>query len=311
MSSQPATAKPAATSPAAGPGTDPAGLAPDPQAPAAGPVPGAPPYTVRHTADEQFGVRGMTLRYWSKDGSYVEALSEVDLSIAAGEFVALLGPSGCGKSSLLRILCGLNKPTSGEIDFNGRPVGKAERRVGLVPQAATLMPWLNILENVLMPARILRLPKQQARERALELLEMTGLAGFEKHYPRQLSGGMQQRAAIARALVHDPDLLLMDEPFAALDALTRERMSQELQAIWMATGKTVVFVTHSIGEAVFLADRILVMSARPGRIVSEFTVTEERPRGLDRGSAAEADMTATIRRVLEGDAARDDAPEES
>ena len=266
-----------------------------------------PPYAVEHSPDEQFGVRGMTLRYWSRDATYEEALSEIDLSINAGEFIALLGPSGCGKSSLLRVLCGLTEPTSGEIDFRGQPIGKAERRVGLVPQAATLMPWLNVVENVLMPAKILRMPKAEARERAMDLLEMTGLSGFEKHYPRQLSGGMQQRASIARALVHDPDLLLMDEPFAALDALTRERMSDELQAIWMATGKTVVFVTHSIGEAVFLSDRILVMSRRPGRIISEFTPQAARPRSLDKGSADAARLTATIRQVLEGDAMREES----
>jgi NitT/TauT family transport system ATP-binding protein len=275
-------------------------------APAPAP-PEIPPYAVRHSADEQFGIRGMTLRYWSRDATYVEALSDIDLSIRQGEFIALLGPSGCGKSSLLRILCGLTEPTSGEIDFQGRPMGKADRKVGLVPQAATLMPWLNIVENVMLPARILRLPKAEARERAMELLEMTGLAGFEDKYPRQLSGGMQQRASIARALVHDPDLLLMDEPFAALDALTRERMSDELQAIWMATGKTVVFVTHSIGEAVFLADRILVMSRRPGRVISEFTPDAARPRSLDKGSADAAAVTATIRHVLEGDAIREES----
>jgi NitT/TauT family transport system ATP-binding protein len=176
-----------------------------------------------------------------------------------------------------------------------------------VPQAATLMPWLKVVDNVMLPAKILRLNKKDARERAMSLLEMTGLAGFEKKYPRQLSGGMQQRVSIARALLHDPDLLLMDEPFAALDALTRERMSDELQSLWMATGKTVVFVTHSISEAVFLADRILVMSRRPGRIISEFVVRAERPRRLDKDAAEAAALSATIRRVLEGDAGREDS----
>ncbi len=270
--------------------------------PAAG---GVTPYVVAHTPDEQFGVRDLTLQYWSRDATYVEALSSVDLSIKKGEFIALLGPSGCGKSSLLRILCGLTEPTSGELDYQGRPAGEASRLVGLVPQAATLLPWLKVVDNVLLPARILGLPKEAARERAMELLEMTGLAGFENKYPRQLSGGMQQRVSIARALLHDPDLLLMDEPFAALDALTRERMSDELQAIWMATGKTVVFVTHSISEAVFLADRILVMSRRPGRIISEFTVRAGRPRSLDKGTEESTALSATIRRVLEGDAGRD------
>jgi NitT/TauT family transport system ATP-binding protein len=267
--------------------------------------PEVPPYAVVHTPDEQFGVRDVTLRYWSRDATYVEALSSVDLSIRKGEFVALLGPSGCGKSSLLRILCGLSEPTSGELRYQGRPAARANRLVGLVPQAATLLPWLKVVDNVLLPAKILRLPKRQARDRAMELLEMTGLAGFENKYPRQLSGGMQQRVSIARALLHDPDLLLMDEPFAALDALTRERMSDELQSIWLATGKTVVFVTHSISEAVFLSDRILVMSRRPGRVISEFTVRAPRPRRLDKGSAESTALSATIRRVLEGDAGKD------
>jgi NitT/TauT family transport system ATP-binding protein len=250
-------------------------------------------------------VRGLTLQYWSRDGSYVEALRDVNLGIKPGEFVALLGPSGCGKSSLLRILCGLTEPTEGEVLFGGHPAVGAARRVGLVPQAATLMPWLKVVDNVLLPAKVLRLPRNEAKDRAYQLLEMTGLAGFEKKYPRQLSGGMQQRVSIARALLHDPELLLMDEPFAALDALNRERLSVELQSIWMATGKTVCFVTHSIGEAVFLADRIVVMSARPGRIIQEFTVDRARPRALDEAQEETEKLTATIRSVLEGDAAKE------
>ncbi|HVV18623.1 MAG TPA: ABC transporter ATP-binding protein [Pseudonocardiaceae bacterium] len=250
-------------------------------------------------------MRDIMLQYWSRDASYVEALHEIDLTIAEGEFVAVLGPSGCGKSSLLRILAGLIEPTRGTLRFRGKPVQRREHKVGLVPQAATLMPWLKVVENVLMPAKVLRLPKAAAVRRAHELLEMTGLAGFEKKYPRQLSGGMQQRVSIARALLHDPELLLMDEPFAALDALTRERMSAELQSIWMATGKTVLFVTHSISEAVFLADRILVMSSRPGRIIAEFEVTRPRPRGLDEADEESERLAATIRGVLEGDS-RDD-----
>ncbi|HEX3789879.1 MAG TPA: ABC transporter ATP-binding protein [Pseudonocardiaceae bacterium] len=246
-------------------------------------------------------VQDLMLRYWSKDATYVEALQDIDLSIRQGEFVAVLGPSGCGKSSLLRILAGLIEPTEGSLLFHGQPVQRRQHKVGLVPQAATLMPWLKIVDNVLMPAKVLRLPKAESVRRAHELLEMTGLAGFEKKYPRQLSGGMQQRVSIARALLHDPELLLMDEPFAALDALTRERMSAELQSIWMATGKTVLFVTHSISEAVFLADRIIVMSSRPGRIIAEFQVDRPRPRGLDDATEESERLVATIRGVLEGD----------
>src|ERR1700744_5407834 len=174
---------------------------------------------------EALAVRNVSLRYWSKDSTYVQALTDVDLSVRDREFVALLGPSGCGKSSLLRIFCGLTAPTSGELLYRGTPASQGRHKVGLVPQQATLLPWLRVIENVLVPAKVLKLDKAQARERAMALLEMTGLTGFEKRYPRQLSGGMQQRVSVARALVHDPDFLRMDEPFAALDALTRDRMS--------------------------------------------------------------------------------------
>jgi NitT/TauT family transport system ATP-binding protein len=252
-------------------------------------------------AEAHVAMRDIMLRYWSRDATYVEALHDIDLTIQQGEFVALLGPSGCGKSSLLRILAGLIEPSEGTVTMRGESARHGQHKVGLVPQAATLMPWLKVVDNVLMPAKVLRLPKAQALKRANELLDMTGLAGFEKKYPKQLSGGMQQRVSIARALLHDPELLLMDEPFAALDALTRERMSAELQSIWLATGKTVLFVTHSISEAVFLADRILVMSSRPGRIIAEFEVTRPRPRGLDDTTEESDRLVATIRGVLEGD----------
>jgi NitT/TauT family transport system ATP-binding protein len=253
-------------------------------------------------ASAHVAMRDIVLRYWSRDATYVEALHDVDLTVREGEFVALLGPSGCGKSSLLRILAGLLSPTEGSLLLRGQPVQPRQHKVGLVPQAATLMPWLKVLDNVLVPAKVQHLPKAAAVRRAHELLEMTGLTGFEQKYPRQLSGGMQQRVSIARALLHDPELLLMDEPFAALDALTRERLSVELQSIWMGTGKTVLFVTHSISEAVFLADRIVVMSSRPGRIVAEFEVTAPRPRGLDDAPEESDKLVATIRGVLEGDA---------
>ena len=248
---------------------------------------------------EALAVKDVSLRYWSKDSTYVQALTDVDLSVRDREFVALLGPSGCGKSSLLRIFCGLTAPTAGELLYRGKPASQGRHKVGLVPQQATLLPWLRVIDNVLVPAKVLKLDKAKSRERAMELLEMTGLAGFEKRYPRQLSGGMQQRVNVARALVHDPDFLLMDEPFAALDALTRDRMSAELQSIWMATQKTVVFVTHSISEAIFLADRIVVMSARPGRIAAEFTVSAPRPRQLDHVYLESEQLSAEIRGVLE------------
>ncbi|HEX5120554.1 MAG TPA: ABC transporter ATP-binding protein [Pseudonocardiaceae bacterium] len=259
----------------------------------------APDTVAPATDTEALAVRDLTLRYWSKDGSYVEALTDIDLRVREREFVALLGPSGCGKSSLLRIICGLTQPTSGEVLYHGRSAAAVSRRVGLVPQAATLLPWLSVLENVKMPAKILHLPKREAHERAMELLEMTGLTGFTKHYPKQLSGGMQQRVSVARALLHDPDFLLMDEPFAALDALTRDRMAAELQSIWLATKKTVIFVTHSIPEAVFLADRIVVMTPRPGRVSAQFTVKAERPRGLDRVYPESEELAVSIRQILE------------
>jgi NitT/TauT family transport system ATP-binding protein len=250
-------------------------------------------------------IDGLTLKYRGRDGSQVHALDNVDLRIANREFVAVLGPSGCGKSTMLKVLAGLIEPTEGTVSFVGEDGKPASDLVGLVPQAATLMPWLRVIDNVLLPAKILKLPKQPAREKALELLDMMGLREFGQKYPRELSGGMQQRVAIARALLHDPKILLMDEPFAALDALTRERLSVELQSVWMSTGKTVFFVTHSISEAVFLADRVLVMSRRPGRIIEEFTPPDVRPREIDRKSPESEEIAASIRAVLERDASEE------
>ncbi|MGH3247924.1 MAG: ABC transporter ATP-binding protein [Trebonia sp.] len=265
--------------------------------PGAGPVDG--------DAADHVRIDGLSLRYRGRDGSQVHALDNVDLRIKNREFVAVLGPSGCGKSTLLKVLAGLVEPTEGTVSFVGEDGRPASDLVGLVPQAATLMPWLRVVENVLLPAKILKLPRQPARDKAMELLDMIGLKGFERRYPRELSGGMQQRVAIARALLHDPKILLMDEPFAALDALTRERLSAELQSVWLSTGKTAFFVTHSISEAVFLADRVLVMSRRPGRILTEFTVPDGRPRGIDQLSPESAQIAASIRTVLESDASQE------
>jgi NitT/TauT family transport system ATP-binding protein len=250
-------------------------------------------------------IKDVTLRYWAADGSSVNALSNLDINIKSQEFVSLIGPSGCGKSTLLKIIGGLIEPTTGSVEFVGGDDRPDAHLVGLVPQAATLMPWLRILDNVMLPAKILKLPKGPAREKAMELLDMMGLKGFDRRYPRELSGGMQQRVSIARALLHDPQILLMDEPFAALDAMTRERLSLELQSVWLATGKTAVFVTHSISEAVLLSDRIIVMSRRPGRVIAEFAVTDPRPRGIDYVSKESEELSATIRRVLEEDASRE------
>jgi NitT/TauT family transport system ATP-binding protein len=215
----------------------------------------------------------------------VHALSATDLEVAEGEFVVLLGPSGCGKTTLLRMVGGLIAPTGGELVVEGQRLWEGERRrpeaaaeLGMVFQDAHLFPWLSIEDNIALPLELKGMPKGQRRAKAHELCRLVGISGFEKRWPRELSGGMRQRAAIARALSYDPKILLMDEPFGALDAMTRDAMNLELQRIWMDTGKTVVLVTHSISEAVFLADRIVLLSPRPGRIDSIVDVPIPRPR---------------------------------
>ncbi len=227
----------------------------------------------------------IAVRHLGKDyatsGAPVVALSDIDFSVADGEFVAVVGPSGCGKSTLLRILAGLNPPSSGSALLAGTPIEGPRRDIGVVFQQPVLFPWRDVLANVLLPADVQGLARAAMRERAMGLLALVGLQGFEGRLPRELSGGMQQRVALVRALIHEPSLLLMDEPFGALDAMTREAMNLELQRIWMERRKTVLFITHSVGEAVFLADRVLVMSPRPGRIVDTLAVDIPRPRSLD------------------------------
>jgi NitT/TauT family transport system ATP-binding protein len=210
------------------------------------------------------------------------AVSDVTFDVAEGELVSLVGPSGCGKTTVLKILAGLHGADGGTVRIGGEghPFDPA-RDVGMVFQQPLLLKWRRILENVLLPAEILGLPLRAARERARDLLALVGLAGFEAKYPYELSGGMQQRAAIARALVHDPKLILMDEPFGALDALTREKMNLELLRIWRESRKTIVFVTHGIGEAVFLGTRVVVLTAGPARMADNFEVALPHPRGLD------------------------------
>lgn len=210
------------------------------------------------------------------------AVSDVTLDIAEGELVSLVGPSGCGKTTLLKILADLHKPDDGEVRIgNSKSRFLPGRDVGMVFQQAVLLKWRTILDNVILPAEILHLPRGQSRSRARDLLALVGLAGFEDKYPYELSGGMQQRAAIARALIHDPKLILMDEPFGALDALTRERMNLEMLRIWRESGKTIVFVTHSIQEAVFLGSHCAVLTARPARMADYFPVELPYPRTLD------------------------------
>jgi len=210
-----------------------------------------------------------------------QALRPVDLSVRKGEFVTLLGPSGCGKSTLLKMVAGLLAPSAGEVRLWQRPVDQIEatgHRLGFVFQEATLMPWARVQANVRLPLDLARVPRAEADARVAEALALVGLDKFAGHRPRELSGGMQMRVSIARSLVTRPTLLLMDEPFGALDEITRNRLDGELLALWRARKLTVVFVTHSIHEAVFLSQRVLVMAARPGRIVDEFTIDEPYPR---------------------------------
>jgi NitT/TauT family transport system ATP-binding protein len=218
--------------------------------------------------------------YVTGDGPLL-ALERLSLGIREGEFVSIVGPSGCGKSTLMLIAAGLVQASSGSVRISGVPVSAPYADVGIVFQDATLYEWRRVLENVLLPIDIKRLDRARYRPRALELLERVGLKGFEQKYPYQLSGGMRQRVALCRALIHDPALLLMDEPFGALDALSRDQMNLELQALWQRNRKTVLFITHSINEAVFLSDRVIVMSPRPGRIGAVVTIELPRPRSFD------------------------------
>src|SRR5215470_2272701 len=225
-------------------------------------------------------VRRLGKTYETSRGA-VPALEDIDFSVAEGEFVAVLGPSGCGKTTLLKILAGLLPTTRGEARLKGTPINGPRRDIGVVFQSPVLFPWRSVLGNVMLPADVQRLNPAEMKVRALDLIRLVGLSGFEDRYPRELSGGMQQRVGIVRALIHDPAILLMDEPFGALDAMTRETMNTELQRIWMERRKTIVFITHSTSEAVFLADRVIVMTPRPGKIGDEFTVDLPRPRKLE------------------------------
>ena len=225
-------------------------------------------------------IQGVTKRYQRSKQSTL-ALQQVDVDIAPGEFLAVVGPSGCGKSTLMRLVAGLHPVSSGSITVEGKVVKGPVTEVGIVFQSPVLLEWRNTLDNVLFQADIRGLPVKQYRERALTLLQQVGLQDFAKSYPHELSGGMRQRASIARALLHNPPLLLMDEPFGALDALTREQMRLDLEQLWLSTKKTVIFITHSVDEAVLLADRVLVMGPRPGKVVRELHIDLPRVRGLD------------------------------
>ncbi len=224
--------------------------------------------------------KGLAHTYRSRQAALL-ALDHVDLVVERGEFVAIVGPSGCGKSTLLRILGGLLIPSEGNVQLDGNSLSSPRRQVGFVFQSVNLMPWRTVLQNVTLPLEVAGEPLSKADRRARDLLGLVGLEGFEKAYPRELSGGMAQRVAIARALVGNPQVLLLDEPFGSLDALSREQMNLELLRIWRLRGVTAVMVTHDLQEAIFLADRVLVMSPRPGQIRSEVCVDLPRPRTLE------------------------------
>jgi NitT/TauT family transport system ATP-binding protein len=223
-------------------------------------------------------IREVRKQFRSRSGIFLEALTDTSLAVQAKQFVCIVGPSGCGKSTLLRLIAGLETVSGGTITIDGIPILGPRRDIGLVFQSPVLLPWRTILKNVLVPAEVLKLDSASAHKRAQDLLQLVGLEGFGDRYPDELSGGMRQRAAIARALMHDPDILLMDEPFGALDALTREAMNFELLRIWQASTKTVVLVTHSIEEALLLSDKVAVFAPRPGFVREVIDVPMARPR---------------------------------
>ena len=256
-------------------------------------------------ADIAISIQGIEKWFGSRD-QLVHALAPTDLMVAEGELVVLLGPSGCGKTTLLRMIGGLLEPTSGQLQVEGRTLwnggsrqGDALSELGVVFQEANLFPWLTVEDNIALPLELKGVSRAERIARAHELTSLVGISGFEKRWPKELSGGMRQRAAIARALSYDPKILLMDEPFGALDAMTRDSMNLELQRIWLETRKTIVLVTHSIAEAVFLADRVVLLSPRPGRIDTVVDVTMARPRSLDVQTTAEfQDIARMLRHRL-------------
>ena len=243
-------------------------------------VPASSPAVVAAASQPAIELHGVGKSYeGSEEG--LRALHDIELEIRKGEFVAVVGPSGCGKSTLMRMVAGLIPQSDGEILVGGSPVRGARHDIGIVFQSPVLFPWRSVIENVLIPVDVQRLGRKQNLGKAQDLLKLVGLRDFENRYPSELSGGMQQRVGIARALINDPALLLMDEPFGALDAMTREHMNVELQRLWLSRVNTVLFITHSISEAVFLADRVVVMTPRPGRIADVIDIDLPRERSLD------------------------------
>jgi NitT/TauT family transport system ATP-binding protein len=249
-----------------------------------------PPHVALLAVSKTFGTRG---------NGVVEALREITLSVGESQFVSILGPSGCGKTTLLNLVAGLDEPSAGRVTVQGSEVHGAVSEAGVVFQRDLLLPWRTVLQNVMLQAEIRGLPRREASDRARLLIELVGLGEFEDRFPFELSGGMRQRAAICRALLHEPSLLLMDEPFGALDAITRDQMNLELQRLWQASPTTVVFVTHSTHEAIFLADRVVIMTPRPGTIAADVSIDLKRPRRLvDRESTKFVRCVAEVQSVL-------------
>jgi NitT/TauT family transport system ATP-binding protein len=262
----------------------------------------------RVAGDVVISISNLSLTFRTADAP-IHALSDINLQVHSGEFVSLIGPSGCGKTTLMRIVADLEKPTAGEVKVNGMSPAEArlKRAYGYVFQAPALYPWRTVLGNVTLPHEIMGVSKPEREEKARRYLDLVGLRAFERKFPWQLSGGMQQRVSIARALSFDPAILLMDEPFGALDEITRDRMNEELLSIWRKTGKTVIFVTHSIDEAVLLSTRIVVMSARPGRVVEVIDSTLPEDRNLEtRDSPAAVDLAHRVRLGLKAGHSYDD-----
>ena len=238
-------------------------------------------------------------RVFASVSSVVSALEQVSFEVQVGDFVSIVGPSGCGKSTLLKIVSGLLATTSGKVLVHGKPVAGPLENVGMVFQSPVLLKWRPVIGNILLPVEFAKLDVADYRETVRSLIALVGLQGFEEMYPHQLSGGMQQRVSLCRALVTDPQLLLMDEPFGALDAMTRDELDLELLRIWQERKKTVLFVTHSIQEAVFLSDHVLVMSARPGRLLEQISIRLPRPRTMEMMSTSQfGEYTLRIRSLL-------------
>ncbi|HTM72160.1 MAG TPA: ABC transporter ATP-binding protein [Pseudolabrys sp.] len=241
----------------------------------------------------------LSMRYMTRAGQPVLAMQDISAQIGRDEFVTILGPSGCGKSTLLKIAASVLRPTSGEVWFDGERLTRPTPKIGMIFQQPILLPWRNVLDNVLFPIQMMGLSVSKHRAAALALLRLVGLSGFEQAMPGELSGGMQQRVSICRALIYDPTILLMDEPFAALDALTREELGIELLRIWSERKKTVLFVTHSVQEGILLADRVLVMTARPGRVAASLPIALPRPRTVNMISSKEyGEYAETIRGLI-------------